>query len=681
MADPQTQRELEELRQEVARHDELYYRQAEPVISDQEYDTLKRRLEDLEAAHPELAARRPAVGDDRLEGFETYVHREPMYSLDNTYSQEELTAFGTRLHNLLGEASGLNYVVEPKIDGVAASLTYEHGEFVRATTRGNGTEGDDITRNALTIQGLPRKLAGGNHPDVLEIRGEIYIANEEFQRINQARETEGAPLYANPRNLAAGTVKLLDPAEAAARRLEIVLYGLGHCQPRTFAHQSEFHQALRDWEVPTLERYWTCASLEEAWAAIEELDQLRKTYPYETDGAVIKIDSLASQAEAGFTAKAPRWAIAFKFAAEQKETLLRDITLQVGRTGIIAPVAELEPVQLAGTTVSRATLHNQDEIHRKDIRIGDHVIVEKAGEIIPQVVRVVQEKRPGNAQTYAFPPDCPACGSTLDKLKGDVALCCPNSTCPPQVRRRIQHFGAKAAMDIDHLGPAIVDQLVGLGRIGNIADLYKLTPDDLTDLEKFGDKSAENLVNAIEASKSQELWRLLHGLGIQHVGAGVAKRIARHLGTLQAILDANTEALVAIDDVGEIVAESVQHFFARDTNRQIVDRLVQAGLNTEDATSAQASHDTVFTGKTFVLTGALEKYSRTQAGEMIEQRGGKVASSVSKKTDCVVAGPGAGSKLKKAQDLDIEVWDEARLIAALDGKSSDEDSPVQGELF
>ena len=681
MADRQTQQKYEALRQEVTRHDELYYRQAEPVITDRAYDSLKQQLEDLEAAHPELAAQRPAVGDDRLEGFETYVHREPMYSLDNTYSREELMAFESRLLNRLGESTTLRYVVEPKIDGVAASLTYEHGEFVRATTRGNGTEGDDITRNVLTIQGLPHKLGGDNHPSSLEIRGEIYISNEEFRRINQAREAQGEPLYANPRNLAAGTVKLLDPAETAQRKLEIVLYGLGHCQPRTFTHQSKFHQALLGWNVPTLDRYWDCGSLEEAWAAIEALDKLRKTYPYETDGAVIKVDSLDRQAEAGFTAKAPRWAIAFKFPAEQKETRLRDITLQVGRTGIVAPVAELEPVQLAGTTVSRATLHNQDEINRKDIRIGDHVIVEKAGEIIPQVVRVVKEKRPEEAQPYVFPPTCPACGSTLDKLKGDVALCCPNSACPPQVRRRIQHFGAKAAMDIDHLGPAIVDQLVDLGRIHDIADLYNLDIEDLVDLEKFGEKSAENLINAITTSKAQELWRLLHGLGIQHVGGGVAKRLARDLGSLQAILEADTETLVAVDDIGEIVAESIQHFFAQDSNRQIVDRLVQAGLNTEDSTGVQPRPDTPFTGKTFVLTGTLEKYSRSQAGEMIEQRGGKVTSTVSKKTDCIVAGPGAGSKLKKAQELDIEVWDEAQLIATLDGEPQQATIREQGELF
>ena len=365
MAEPEVFQKIETLRQEVARHDKLYYQQAEPVISDHEYDALKRELEDLEAAHPELAAQagnRAKVGDDRLEGFETHVHREPMYSLDNTHSREELMAFETRLRNLLSEETNLAYLVEPKIDGVAVSLTYENGKFIRATTRGNGMQGDDITRNALTIRNLPHDLAGSNHPDIIEIRGEIYMRNEEFRRINEVREAEAAALYANPRNLAAGTIKLLDPTETAERRLEIVLYGLGHCEPRTFSYQSEFHKTLHDWQVPTLDRFWTCHSLEKAWAAIEELEELRKTYPYETDGAVVKVDSLATQTETGFTAKAPRWAIAFKFAAEQKETLIHGITLQVGRTGIVAPVAELEPVQLAGSTVSRATLHNQDEV-------------------------------------------------------------------------------------------------------------------------------------------------------------------------------------------------------------------------------------------------------------------------------------------------------------------------------
>ena len=685
MSDLETLRQLKALRAEIKRHDELYYQRAEPVISDPEYDNLKRQLEDLQAGHPHLeesSDENPGIGDDRLQGFKSLKHREPMYSLDNTYNREELMGFETRLQNLLPDTC-LQYVVEPKVDGVAVSLTYEAGQFLGAVTRGNGIEGDDITRNVLTIGNLPRELATTNPPALIEIRGEIYISSKEFKRINDAREEAGENLYANPRNLAAGSVKLLDPTEAAERKLEIVLYGLGYCDPASFQYQSQFRKELRNWQVPTLAHCWKCSSLENAWEAIKKLDELRRSYPYETDGAVIKVDSLQTQGAAGFTAKAPRWAIAFKFAAEQKETILHGITLQVGRTGIIAPVAELKPVQLAGSTVSRATLHNQDEIRRKDIRIGDHIIVEKAGEIIPQVVRVVQEKRQTDAVPYEFPPACPACGSPLDKLKGDVALCCPNLSCPPQVRRRIQHFGAKAAMDIDHLGPAIVNQLVDLGRIKDIADLYSLQASGLEDLDKFGEKSAENLIDAIRASKERELWRLLHGLGIQHVGSGVAKRLALHLGSLQAIMDADMEELVATDEVGVIVAESIRHFFAQENNRQIVQQLVEAGLNTKDASAGRMVEDTTFSGKTFVLTGSLEKYSRHEAGEMIEQRGGRISSSVSAKTDCVIAGPNAGSKLTKAQSLEIEIWDETQLLAAFEEMTprSGPTETVQGELF
>jgi DNA ligase (NAD+) len=671
---------IESLRKEISRHDELYYRKAIPVISDQEYDRLKKELEDIEVVNPTLlkkAADQLAIGDDRLEGFCSFAHREPMYSLDNTYSKDELRMFETRLQKVLPDEIKSIYVVEPKIDGVAVSLTYEKGRFIRATTRGNGVEGDDITRNVLSIQNLPHNLAGNRHPDIIEIRGEIYMSNKEFQRINQVRENEGATLYANPRNLAAGTVKLLDPEESSKRKLQIVLYGLGFCDPKTFRHQLEFHQALLDWKVPTLDHFWKCASLEEVWSAIEKLDGLRRTYEYETDGAVIKLDSLSGQEEVGFTAKAPRWAIAFKFAAEQKETLLQDITLQVGRTGVVAPVAELDPVQLAGTTVSRATLHNQDEIRRKDIRIGDHVIVEKAGEIIPQVIRVVTEKRGDDAIPYEFPPECPACGSQLDRLKGDVAICCPNSSCPPQIRRRIQHFGSKAAMDIDHLGPAIVSQLVDLEHIQDIADLYTLRAANLAELEKFAEKSAKNLIAAIEASKARELWRFLHALGIQHVGAGVAKRLSRQFGSLQAIMEATLDELVDTEDIGEIVAESIQSFFTQSSNRNIVERLVAMGLNTIETLDRQATDGSIFSGKSFVLTGTLNKYSRSEVGELIERCGGKIASSVNRKTDFVVAGPAAGSKLKKAQDLGVEIWDEERLLATLAEVKSSSKEPVR----
>lgn len=697
MQETEITRKMRALRTEVRRHDDLYYRSATPVISDQEFDGLKRELESLEASHPEVAkalGERAQVGDDRLEEFVSHKHLMPMYSLDNTYNRDELFAFGTRLAGALGQEVGeVRYVVEPKVDGVAVSLTYEGGVLVRATTRGNGVEGDDVTQNILTIRDLPSVLRGTPLPGLIEVRGEIYIGNEEFRRINEGREEEGLPLYANPRNLVAGTVKMLDPSLVAERHLQIVLYGLGHCDPQVFRKLSGFRKTLGTWGMPMTEHFWECNSLEAAWDSIAELDQLRHAYPYETDGAVIKVDSLETQKLAGTTSKAPRWAIAYKFPAEQKPTRLLDITLQVGRTGTVAPVAELEPVQLAGTTVSRATLHNQDEIHRKDIRIGDMVIVEKAGEIIPQVVRVVLEERPEGAKPYNFPDDCPDCGSTLEKLRGEVALCCPNYGCPPKVRRRIQHYGSRNAMDIEHLGPAIIEQLVEKGRIENIVDLYQLGLEDLVDLEKMAEKSAENLLAAIEGSKGRELWRLLHGLGIQHVGAGVAKRLARQFHSIEAICMASLEELVETEDVGEIVAEAVRDFLVDEGNKGLVEGLAAAGVRMEDAAGedggSAGAHES-FDGKTFVLTGTLEVHTRSKAAELIEARGGKVSSSVSKKTDCVIAGPGAGSKLKKANELGIETWDEEQFLAELGGESieggKDENPaastvPSQGELF
>jgi len=678
MEDPIELRKMRALRAEVRRHEELYYKKAAPVISDQEFDVIKRELEELEAAFPEIAkslGERAQVGDDRLEEFESYQHRQPMFSLDNTYNQEELMAFGTRLSGAIGTEDSINFVVEPKIDGVAVSLTYENGVLVRAATRGNGVEGDDVTQNVLTIQNLPYRLQGSPLPEIIEIRGEIFIGNEEFQRINTQREDEGLPEYANPRNLAAGTLKILDSSLVAERKLEIVMYGLGDCQPQVFEKLSGFRETLENWKLPISEDFWQCDSLDAAWQAIEELDQRRHDYDYETDGAVVKVDSLEIQKAAGSTAKAPRWAIAYKFAAEQKPTLLRDITLQVGRTGIVAPVAELEPIQLAGTTVSRSTLHNQDEIQRKDIRIGDTVMVEKAGEIIPQVVQVVLDERPENSTPYEFPPTCPVCETKLEKLRGEVAICCPNYECPPKLRRRIQHFGSRNAMDIEHLGPAIIDQLVEKGRIENIVDLYKLQLEDLVDLEKMAKKSAENLMVSIDGSRQRELWRVLHGLGIQHVGSGVAKRLARQFRDMRAIRNATVEQLVETDDVGQIVAESVEKFFKDEENQHLVDSLEELGVRMaddpveeEDATGEHPA----FAGKSFVLTGTLEVYPRSKAAELIEARGGKAVSSVSKKTDCVIAGPGAGSKLKKATELGIEIWDEQQFVQALSQDQSDE---------
>lgn len=657
---------IAELRRVISRHDELYYRQAAPEISDPEYDRLKAELIDLEAKHPEFAAGDSpsiTVGDDRLEHFASYRHRQPMQSLDNTYSQEELRAFHERLVRLFGRED-LAYVVEPKIDGVAVSLTYEEGELTRAVTRGNGVEGDDITRNVCTIRTLPQKLAGKGLPKIIEIRGEIYMETSEFERINRQRGEEGLPLYANPRNLAAGTVKLLDPKEVARRKLEIVLYGRGYCEPMVFENQHEIHAAIRDWKLPTVERFWVVKGFDEIWEAVGELDQLRNAFTYPTDGAVVKLDSLARQEEAGMTSKAPRWAIAYKFAAEQAETRLRDISIQVGRTGTLTPVAELEPVLLAGTTVSRATLHNADEIARKDVRIGDYVLVEKAGEIIPAVVSVVKEKRPPGAEPFRFPAACPDCGTEAIRLPDEVATRCPNLSCPKQVRRRLQHFASRQCMDIEGLGEAVVDQLVSRGLVQSIPDLYCLSVEDVIALEKFAQKSSENLIQAIDASRERELWRLIHGLGIQHIGVTASKDLAHALGDLEKLAEATEEELVSINGIGEVTARSITAYFSEARNREVVRQLSELGLRLREE-RAQASGPAIFQGKTFVLTGKLPTHSREEAAAKIEAAGGKVTSSVSKKTDYVLAGEEAGSKLEKAQRLGVTVLDEAKFLELL----------------
>ena len=657
-----------QLRRAIRQHDEYYYRQARPVISDPDYDRLKAELEALERAHPESAQPHLSlnrIGDDRTAGFKTQQHRLPMLSLDNTYNCQELFAFEQRLQKRFPKEP-LRYTVEPKMDGVAVSLTYASGQLVYAITRGNGNEGDVVTHNLATIPYLPHRLSGSGHPDWIEVRGEVYMTHEEFDRINHERTQTEQSRFANPRNLAAGTIKQLIPARD--RRLDMVCYGLGYCEPLTFDHLTEFQQALRIWGLPVADKVWQALSMAQAWEYIQTLDTLRQQVPYPIDGAVIKLDSLAQQRQVGTTAKAPRWAMAYKFPADQAETRLKKIAIQVGRTGVLTPVAELEPIKLAGTTVSRATLHNADEIVRKDIREQDIVRVEKAGEIIPAVVAVLPECRPAGSQPFTFPQHCPACGAAAVQLPEEVAWRCPNLNCPPQVRRRIQHYASRQAMDIEGLGKAVIDQLVKRNLIHNLADLYTLSVDDLLPLGKDVQKFSENLIRAIAASKQRELWRLLHGLGIQHIGASAAKVLARHFGSLPAIMHADEAALTAIDGIGATMAYSVQAFFRQDENRQIIDRLIAYGLNPEQPT-AQPEASTALAGKTFVLTGTLPELSRDQATALIEDAGGKVTNTVSKKTDYLLCGAEAGSKYAKAQALSIPVLDEAGLRILLADKA------------
>ena len=683
---------IAELRAQVARHDELYYRRAKPEVADFEYDLLKSELAELEREFPQFKvpdSPTTRVGDDRLPGFATYRHRQPMQSLDNTYSEADLRAFHQRLVKLFGRED-LAYVVEPKIDGIAVSLSFEKGRLVRAVTRGNGVEGDDITANARTIRTLPGELkrpvsknaTGMPIPDFVEIRGEIYMTLAEFERINREREEAGEAPFANPRNLTAGTIKQLETSEVARRKLEIVLYGVGFCDPPldqaalsnrpplagagSPGTQSAFHGLVKAWGLPTLERFWNVRGIDETWMAVQALDKLRHGFAYATDGAVVKLDSFAQQRESGSTAKAPRWAIAYKFPAERAETQLKAITVQVGRTGVLTPVAELEPVLLAGTTVSRATLHNQDEIARKDIRVGDFVFVEKAGEVIPAVLGVNTARRLPECAAYVFPAVCPVCGTPTVRYEGEVAVRCPNVNCPAQVRRRVQHFVSKAGVDVEGLGEAMVDTLAERGWVKSIPDLYRLQRDDLLSLGKSVEKSTDNLLAAIEASKRAELWRFINGLGIPHVGASAAKDLAGKFGSLEGLAEARRDDLIAIAGIGETMADAIIAHFNDPRNRALVGQLLTLGV--APAAPVRPAGGTVqFSGRTFVLTGTLPTLSREEATAKIEAAGGKVSGSVSRKTSYVLAGDEAGSKLEKARSLGVSVIDESEFLQMLGG--------------
>ncbi len=665
MSNPQ--KAIARLRAEIAEHDRRYYKEAQPVIEDQAYDRLKAELAALEAAHPEFdfgPSPVQTVGDDRLDAFESYTHRQPMLSLDNTYSEAELIEFGRRLEKRFS-GEPLRYLIEPKIDGVAVSLTYENGRFVRAVTRGNGTEGDDITQNVRHIKSLPSQIEAA--PELLEVRGEIYMLHSEFERINAARAAAGQEIYKNPRNLAAGTIKLLDPAEARSRRLEIVLYGIGACKPEGFFNsQSAVQAAFKSWGLPVLERFWEADGIEAAWTSITELDALRRTFAYPTDGAVVKLDDFVQQAAAGFTSKAPRWAIAYKFEAERAETILREIHLQIGRTGAVTPVAILDPVPLAGTTVSRATLHNEDEIRRKDIRPGDTVLVQKAGEIIPQILSVNLDKRPPDSQPFDFEQHLKMLGIEARRDENQAVWRVISENDPIRQQRALQHFASRACMDIENLGSAVVEQLVQRGLAKTPADLYDLTIDQLLGLEKFAEKSATNLHQAIEDSKGRSLWQLIHGLGIPHVGKQSAKDLEAAFDSLGALATADEPTLEAIDGIGSIMAQSIRAWFESPGNRELIERLRQHGLNMAARRSTAAVEGSAAAGKTFVLTGTLPGLTRDEATALIEAAGGRTSSSVSAKTDYLVAGEASGSKFAKAQKLGIPVLDESGLRELLE---------------
>ncbi len=675
MSRSQAEKRHAELVAEVRRHDEAYYVYARPTISDAEYDRLYRELTDLEKAHPELItpdSPTQKVGGTPISEFRAVQHLEPMLSLDNTYSQAEVRDFVQRLQRLLpGEE--LDWVVEPKVDGVAMNLRYENGELVLGATRGDGTTGDDITANLRTIRNLPMRLraAEGGFPARMEARGEVYMTRAGFEKLNKQRVSQGEEPFANARNSAAGSLKQLDSRIVAKRPLALTVYGLGVREggPALGTHVAVL-QWLKDLGFPTPERTWHCRTVEELFRAIDELNDIRKHFAYETDGAVIKLNSLEQRARAGFTAKAPRWAMAYKYAPEQAETKLKGITIQVGRTGALTPVAELEPVFLAGSTISRATLHNEDELRRKDIRVGDTVIIEKAGEVIPAVVGVVLAKRAGHEQAFAFPSKCPECGGEVRRMpagSGEEAAvwrCTNTGQCPAQLRGRLIHWCSRGAMDVEGGGEALIGQLVKASLVRTPADLYSLTMEQLLSLERMGRKSAQNFLDALQQSKSRDLWRLIFGLGILHVGAGSAKSLARAYPDLDSIARATIEELTGAEDIGEVIAASVRDWFDQPANRQFIDQLRAAGLNFQSATHVVAAPSAI-TGQTFVLTGTLPTLKREEAAARIEARGGKVSGSVSKKTDYVVAGTDAGSKLDKARQLGVTVVDEAELLRLL----------------
>ena len=677
MTDAATRAQHAALMEEIRQQDHAYYVLARPTISDRDYDRLYRELLDLEAAWPHLLtpdSPSQRVGGRPLSEFASVRHAVPMQSLENTYSAEEVRAFVVRVQKLLpGET--LEWTIEPKVDGVAVSVRYENGRLVCGATRGDGTTGDDITENLRTIRNLPLRLQpvdGAAVPGVIEFRGEVYLPLAGFQRLNAERLEAGAEAFVNPRNAAAGSLKQLDPKTVARRPLAVVLYGIGAVSNASAALpriQTDWLAWMKQASLPTPQECWRVDSAEAVIAAIDQLDKVRHGFGYETDGAVVKLNNFAQRERVGTTSKAPRWAMAYKYAAEQAETRLRAITIQVGRTGALTPVAELEPVFVGGSTVARATLHNEDELRRKDIRVGDLVIVEKAGEVIPAVVRVVTEKRTGAEQEFVFPRQCPECGTAASREQTaggtGVVWRCANPDCPAQVRGRIEHYCARGAMDIEGGGEVMVRQLVAAGLVRDIADLYRLKVEEVAALERQGEKSAQNFIAAIRTSKQRDLWRLVFGLGILHVGATVAKALTRAYRDLDELAAASAPELTQVEEVGSTIAQSVSRWFEDPMNRDQLHRLKKFGLTwtSSNFRPADAVSSGPLAGKTVVLTGTLPTLTREEVTARIEKLGGRVSSSVSKKTNFVLAGEDAGSKLEKAQQLGIRVLNEAEFLA------------------
>ncbi|AMX84712.1 DNA ligase (NAD(+)) LigA [Geobacillus subterraneus] len=658
----QAERRAAELRERLNRYGYEYYVLDRPSVPDAEYDRLMRELIAIEEQYPELKTSdspTQRIGGPPLEAFRKVMHRVPMMSLANAFHEGDLRDFDRRVRQEVGEAA---YVCELKIDGLAVSVRYEDGYFVQGATRGDGTTGEDITENLKTIRSLPLRL---NEPVSLEARGEAFMPKASFLRLNKERQARGEELFANPRNAAAGSLRQLDPKVAASRQLDLFVYGLANAEELGIDSHSAalgYLQALGFKVNPERRR---CATIDEVIAFVNEWHEKRPQLPYEIDGIVIKVDSFAQQRQLGATAKSPRWAIAYKFPAEEVVTTLIGIEVNVGRTGVVTPTAILEPVRVAGTTVQRATLHNEDFIREKDIRIGDAVIIKKAGDIIPEVVGVVVDRRDGDEVPFTMPTHCPECKSELVRLEGEVALRCLNPKCPAQLRERLIHFASRAAMNIEGLGEKVVTQLFNAGLVRDVADLYRLTKEQLVSLERMGEKSAANLLTAIEASKQNSLERLLFGLGIRYVGAKAAQLLAEHFETMERLEAATKDELMAVPEIGEKMADSITTYFSQPEAVELLNELRTYGVNMAykgRKRTAETPASSVLAGKTVVLTGKLASMSRNEAKEQIERLGGRVTGSVSRSTDIVIAGEDAGSKLDKAQQLGIEIWDETRFL-------------------
>ena len=658
-----------QLIEEIQKHDSLYYGSARPIITDYEYDQLLKKLEEIESKHPEWIS--PASPSQRVsemptKGFVQVEHKVSMLSLANTYSPEEIEDFIERVHKLL-EHKSVTFCAELKMDGVAITARYERGVFVRGVTRGDGKKGDDVTANLRTIRSIPLTLTGKDVPEVLEVRGEVFMLKKTFEELNRQKEEEGEELWANPRNATAGSLKLLDPREVARRKLSVVFYAIAEEGDLLVDAQHKCPILLEKFGLPVFaeKHRKECKSIEEIVGFAETIEKQRETLPFDIDGIVVKVDQRKFYDMLGVTGKSPRWAVAYKFAPEQATTKILDITVQVGRTGVLTPVAELHPVLLAGSTISRATLHNQEEVERKDIRISDHVVIEKGGDVIPKVVEVVLAKREKDAKSWKMPAHCPSCGTPVIHVEGEVAVRCPSTEgCPQQNLRRVVFFASKDAMDIGHLGEKVVQQLVEKGFVKKLSDIYSLTKEQLLQLEGFKEKSAENLLASIEKSRSPTLARLILALGIKYVGEGTAECLAERAGDIETLAQLSKEELEEIDGVGEKVADAVVEYFSTPAHVKEIIHLLQKGVTPLKITKVECT-DHPFYGKTFVLTGTLLNYTRTQASEFIKARGGKVSGSVSQNTDFVLAGDEAGSKLDKAKKLKVDILTEEEFTGLL----------------